>query len=568
MPLTIRPEFDVVLSVQPDEQWLPLMDRAARTYLDVRGFPAKLTDHCLAAITEAAEQMIGLQIARGLRLPFELGLVWEDEAVGIHFMYAASIPLNPHREPEYEVPAAGSSLADVSPEGLWLHMIKRTMDRVFFRLDGSRASLVMVKYYREARHAREAWVLGRRPKLRADLTLEVPPGERGSAFPSSAILHDLRGRSVLKFSRSEAFVAARLDGVRTLRDIYLEHAAELGPLSPHQVRQLYERLEAARLLDAPAGKAAWGERWGRWLAPVFSLPQPDRTVTWVHQRTRFLFRPLGAVGFFLVGLSGFLALHQQAPTFRALVPQLDRQFSQQPWLLAATYGLGLLFVALHELAHGVTCKHFGGTVKQLGVMWYLAMFIFFCDTTSAWTFPKKSQRIWVSLAGPLMSWLLWGISAWCAAATLAAGSPWAAVWVCLVLMGGFSLVMNFNPLIRMDAYYMLVDWTGIPNLQRRAFAYVGARLRAVFRRSSGPSGEPDSARERLIFLSYGLLSAAMSLVFIVLPFFRLASIWRNERQFTVWGLLGLLVVILLVGRIIFKAAALTYAARRREYKLN
>jgi len=78
MPIAARPEFDVILTVQPDEQWLPLIDRAARIYLEARGFPAKLVEHCLAAIGEAVEQMISLQIARGLRSPFELGLVGDS----------------------------------------------------------------------------------------------------------------------------------------------------------------------------------------------------------------------------------------------------------------------------------------------------------------------------------------------------------------------------------------------------------------------------------------------------------------------------------------------------------
>lgn len=569
MPLKVNSEFDVVLGVLPNCQWGPLVKSTARAYLEARGFPEPLIGQCLSAIGEVMEQMVSLQIARGLSQPFEIGLGWEDDAVSIHFTYAASIPLNPHQEPEYEVPASDSVFESVSLDGLWLHIIKRTMDRVFFRVDGARASLVMIKYHRDARHAREAWVLGRRPNLRPDLVLEYPPDERQAAIPSSSILHDTRGRSVLKLSRSETFVAARLNGERTLREIYLDHAVELGPLSPRQVTQLYERLEAARLLETRGGEGRkWSDRWTRWLSPVYSLPHPDRIVTWFHRLARFLFRPMSVAAFLVIGLSGLLPLYRQWDSFVTLIPQLDREFTRAPLLLVAAYVLTLIFVAMHELAHGVTCKHFGGSIKQLGIMWYLAMFIFFCDTTSAWTFPKKSQRIWVSLAGPLMSWFLWGISAWFAGATLAANSPWASVWVALVLMSGFSLIMNFNPLIRMDAYYMLVDWTGVPNLQSRAFQYLRRLAWERFRPGSKADETQPTVRERRIFLAYGLLSAAMSLVFVVLPFVRLVVLWKSQRQFTIWGLMGLVAVVVLVASIIFKAAALTYAARHREYKLR
>ena len=102
MSLKADSKFDVVLGIRPDSQWVQLLQTVARAYLEAHFFPQKLIEHCLSAIGEAAEQMVSLQITRGLCRPFEIGLVWEDEAVSIHFIYDASIPLNPHKEPQYE----------------------------------------------------------------------------------------------------------------------------------------------------------------------------------------------------------------------------------------------------------------------------------------------------------------------------------------------------------------------------------------------------------------------------------------------------------------------------------
>jgi putative peptide zinc metalloprotease protein len=43
-----------------------------------------------------------------------------------------------------------------------------------------------------------------------------------------------------------------------------------------------------------------------------------------------------------------------------------------------------------------------------------------------------------------------------------------------------GLVMNFNLFIRMDAYHMLMDWTGIPNLRQRSFSYLQRKLLGIF----------------------------------------------------------------------------------------
>ena len=33
---------------------------------------------------------------------------------------------------------------------------------------------------------------------------------------------------------------------------------------------------------------------------------------------------------------------------------------------------------------------------------------------------------------------------------------------------GLQTLFNFNPLIKLDGYYLLSDWVGVPNLQQRA----------------------------------------------------------------------------------------------------
>ena len=561
--------FDIVLAIRPETRWLPFVEAAARSYFESHSYPRRLTDSCLSAIGEATEQIIALCIERSLDTPFEIAFIKQDAAVSVHFIYHATLPLNPHQEPHYEVPSLEGTSEDAALEGLWLHIIKRTMDRVFFRLEGGRASLIMMKYRREEQHTKEMWVLGLKPKLRPDLVIEYPPGEANTALPSCAIIHDTRGRSVLKLCGSDVFFTSRLDGKTTLREIYLEHAVEIAPLSPLSVVRLYENLEAARLLDSEAATVpGWKERWVPWFSPVFSIPHPDRAIEWIHRRCHFLFHPLSIVALLLGGLSGVIPLARHWDGLSATIPRLDDQFLECPIQIAAAYGLMALFIGLHELAHGVTCKHFGGRIKELGVIWYLAMLIFFCDTTSAWTFPKKSQRILVSLAGPLMSWTLWGVTLWCTGWTFEAGSPWTAMWTAVIVMNSFGLAMNLNPLVRMDSYYVLVDWTGIPNLQKRAFSYLKSAILSRFTRVAPDMDRQPPLAERRLYLIYGSLSAAMSLFLLVLPLVHLGFLWTRDQQFTLAGALVGLVVLILIVSILFKAAGLIHAARRREYNLS
>jgi len=561
-------EFDIAIRMKPELPWLQMVEVAACSYLTARAFPRKLVEQISAAIMEATEQLMAVCIERDVATPFEVGFAWQDEVLQVHFVYEASIPLNPHQEPDYEVPSVGEdSDSGDTLAGLWLHIIKRTMDRVFFRIDSKRASLVMMKYCRAEQQARQLWVMSLTPKLRSDLAIEHPAGEAGLPQSGNAIIHDTRSKKVLKLSPSDTFILSRLDGKNTLEDIYLEHAVERGPIAPEHIKRLYETLEATGMLEGASDEAGSKGRWRRWLSPEFSIPRPDAAVTWVHRHTRFMFHPLGVTALVLIGLSGLIPLFMNWKAIVHLLLRIDTVFIQYPAMIAIVYLFMLGDVALHEFAHGVTCKHFGGKIRKLGIMWYMAMFIFFCDTTSAWTFPKKSQRIWVSLAGPLVSWAFFGVTAWCAGLTAASGSPWAVFWIALTFMNALGLVMNFNPLIRMDAYYMLIDWTEIPNLQKKSFDYLKAGILGWMKRPQATTESAYTPREKRIFVTYGVLSAIMSFVFILLPFWRLADLWIANRHFTLWGGMAFIVVALVIGGMLFKAHEMLYAARHREYKI-
>lgn len=568
---SVGSDFDIVLRVKPDLAWIRLVGSTVRSYLKARNYPPRLVNAMIAATGEATEQLISLCGDLGKTAPFEVGFLWRDGVAQVHLIYDGSIPLNPHKETDYEVP---SSVEDVDEtlEGLWLCIIKQTMDRVFFRHNGDRASLVLVKYHREEENAQRLWFMGLKPALRADLFIERPPQTAAGSHPGRAIIRDKLKRSALNLTPSDEFIVSRLNGKNSLHDIYLEHTVSRGFISPQSVRRIYERLEAGEMLEGSLGADKLRRlAWQRWLSPVFSISHSDEIITWVHRHTRFMFNSIAVSLLVLIGLSGLIALFVNHQAIGAMLSRIDSLFSD-PIIMVAVYLILLGHVALHELAHGVACKHFGGRVGQLGVMWYMGMSVFFCDTTSAWTFPKKSQRIWVSLAGPLVSWASFGIIAWLATVSTAEGNPSAVMWIALTLMAGGGLAMNFNPFIRMDAYYMLVDWTGIPNLQKKAFDYMKGNIIGLMRRNRdagrNPSPSSPSRRERKILLIYGALSVAMSFFLILLPFWQLARLWMANRHVTFWGVMTAGAVALVIGRIIYKVHGFMHAARHREYTLS
>ncbi len=167
----------------------------------------------------------------------------------------------------------------------------------------------------------------------------------------------------------------------------------------------------------------------------------------------------------------------------------------------------------HESFHGLTCKHFGGNVEKMGFSLMYFAPSFFCDVTQIWIYGGKWERIATVLAG------IWGDLIVCFAAT--------AVWwatapgmlahtlaykIMMVTGIGVSL-LNLNPLIKLDGYYIFCELIGEPDLKERTSAYLSGWTR---KHLFGMPAEVEyiPLRRRPFYLVYAVLSAIYGYVLL------------------------------------------------------
>ena len=138
---------------------------------------------------------------------------------------------------------------------------------------------------------------------------------------------------------------------------------------------------------------------------------------------------------------------------------------------------------LHELGHALACKHFGGEVHELGLMLLVFAPCLYCDVSDSWRFANKWHRIAVSAAGMLVEIVLAAVATivwWYAQPGVIQLVAMNVMIVCTV----GTLLVNGNPLLRYDGYFILSDLVETPNLWQRS--------REVLRRLAGEwlLGEP------------------------------------------------------------------------------
>ncbi|QDT52115.1 Peptidase family M50 [Caulifigura coniformis] len=163
---------------------------------------------------------------------------------------------------------------------------------------------------------------------------------------------------------------------------------------------------------------------------------------------------------------------------------------------------------VHELAHALVADRFGVRVQECGVMLFYFMPCFYCDVSDAWLLRSARKRILISAAGMLAELGLAAVAAW----LWWFSHPGPIQSICLAVMATCSintLLINGNPLLRFDGYFVLVDLLGLPNLASRGAAWWNAAWeRAVY----AIPRDVGTDRENLALATYGAASFAYRLI--------------------------------------------------------
>jgi putative peptide zinc metalloprotease protein len=177
--------------------------------------------------------------------------------------------------------------------------------------------------------------------------------------------------------------------------------------------------------------------------------------------------------------------------------------------IAVLYALGMIVVAAHEYAHAHACKHYGARVPAMGFALVFLTPAFYTDTTEGVVKATRWQRLVISLAGIWVELIICSIFTpiWWLTPPLTPVHEYA--YFMMMLTGLTSLLINWNPLIKLDGYHMLCEIIGIPDLKESSTAYVAAwNKRHIWRLPVEVPFVPKS--RRLGFVIYALASGAYS----------------------------------------------------------
>jgi len=403
----------------------------------------------------------------------------------------------------------------------------------------------------------ETYELGQaRLRLRTDLRFSLHGGPSDGWY---LVEDEARGR-YFRIGLTEYLFLSLLDGQRTLDDVLAEmaswpgcdgidasRAAEISRwvieagLAESRASIAAPRLQRQRLREFEQ-QAVAGFNPIMWRLPLFN---PDPALSAIYRWVRpWLAWPLMlAWGLLcLIGASSLLLRWDDFWTARIeATSPVDFLWLGGTWMLLKL---------VHESAHGLACKRFGGRVPRAGVLLLLLIPLPFVDVTSAWGFAKRVQRVLTAAAGMLAELAIAAAAAWIWYYTQP--GPLQYHLSNLITVGTLATVLvNLNPLMRFDGYYILSDCLQTPNLYGRARQVLVAAAKRLFLgiRPTTPSG--DGWLRRTALGGYG---------FACLIWQVLVTIGLSLAAINFWPGIGLIfgvtAVALWLGRPLWKLARL------------
>lgn len=168
--------------------------------------------------------------------------------------------------------------------------------------------------------------------------------------------------------------------------------------------------------------------------------------------------------------------------------------------------LTIFFVKiLHEFGHAFTAYSKGVEVPHMGLAFIVFYPVLYTETSGVWRLKEMPSRVRIGLAGIVTelvlatyALLIWNLSA----PGMVQSMAFAVVAVALI----GSLLVNVNPLMRFDGYFVLSDVIGLENLHQQGFLFAKWWLRKTFFGLQDPPPDGHGAKLRRFLIVFGFMT--------------------------------------------------------------
>jgi len=352
-------------------------------------------------------------------------------------------------------------------------------------------------------------------KLRADLVVQPQFYEGMTHY----VIKDPLALKYFRFKIEEYYLLQQFDGTQNLQDVKKAFERKYRPQTisiedlTRFVAQLHEAgiiqidsPEQAKVLIRRRRKNRWKKVWAFMANILFiKIPiiDPERLLTWMYPYFRWIFTSYFVTASVGLMLAAVTLVISQWDLFYSKLPEFQSFFN---WWTIFSFWISLAIVKIiHEFGHGLTAKHYGGEVHEMGMLFLVLTPALYCDVTDSWLLPNKWHRIWISAAGIYVELFLASIATFVwfySEPGLLNSLSMATMFICSIN----TVLFNANPLLRYDGYYVMADWLEVPNLRIKSTQFFAYLIQEKVLGLEIPVQSYMPRSRRFLFVTYAIAS--------------------------------------------------------------
>lgn len=313
------------------------------------------------------------------------------------------------------------------------------------------------------------------PTLRADLRMyQAPDDQDGSPTYN---LHDPVRSQYFRITWPESCILKYCKKGMTLFDLmHLLYTKTTLRVSPEEVLAFFEDATKNGLLETPKSSIElMAEIHRQRMQPIkwlllhylymrFPIVYPNQFLTKTLQYVKPLLSPLAIALYLVLSIAGLSFVFMNSAEYFGTFTYFFNF-----WGIVSYIAAVFCVKVIHELSHAYVAKYYGLHVPVIGIAFIVLWPVLFTDVTDSWKLKSRGQRLAVTVAGVTAELLLAGL----ATIGWALSDPGFMQSIFFIVSSSTwisSLLININPFMRFDGYYLLSDLWGIDNLQPRSFA--------------------------------------------------------------------------------------------------
>lgn len=404
---------------------------------------------------------------------------------------------------------------------------------------------------------------------------DVTRHDQETVGEASAVLRDPLTNRLFELGEYELAIWELLDGRRSLDEIRRRFASRFTPanITADEILAFVHRLSLANLVitdEESVGTRYWQrarehsqqatfQRWLRWWAIRLPAIDPSRWLERLEQGVRWIFSP--------AWVAASLALMATAVILLVLRWQdvVQRVGTSEAFLTPHSllwFGVAIaLTKACHELGHALVCHHFGGRCREMGLMLFFLTPCLYSNVSDAWLFRSRWQRFAVSTAGMWVELVLasggfllwWSIAPGVISVLL--------LRLCLVC-SLHTILINGNPLLQYDGYFLLSDAFGISNLNERSRSAWSEMVQKWMTRDHVPSSSSRAMRSGL--LGYAVAAWIYRTILVITAIVFLVRLGQSWELRSLGNTLALAFCASVVGPALYSTWRSIQSARHRQ----